>query len=348
MAIREIEPLEGNQKLRLLQQCPAPRRFWFKFCYTEHERQRKIEFTILFRALKVYQKITCVVLSGPPAAHEKPALSALVAMESIRSLGLIGWSEEDCHFLLSYTTPLLYRLGLACITPSALSLSETITTPERADCDIPAKNSVLHFRLKELPVFATLGDFDLRQTPPLESLSELQATLERLNLDFEQSERFETGRFALDHPLEISNLTNLKVLTLDGGHDRNQVLPIQFFSQRSLRNLSNLRFLDIGYCSVAFVGFLDFANWFFASRKDAWLSIRLFFGEWSPLELQRALAYKDSLTAKGRDVAFHLFEGREEAEWTSLSFFDQLVDDADVFMGLYEVQKEKGGEVEDF
>ncbi|KAH8924187.1 hypothetical protein BT69DRAFT_1349644 [Atractiella rhizophila] len=102
----------------------------------------------------------------------------------------------------------------------------------------------------------------------------------------------------LPTPLDLSHLTCLTELILDGGEETSNLVSPPFFS--SLMNATGIELIILQYCVVDSSDFPDFIRWFFgdwrvrgAKKRDRVngkaigrdLEVRLFFGEWSKEEI---------------------------------------------------------------
>ncbi|KAH8924181.1 hypothetical protein BT69DRAFT_1280869 [Atractiella rhizophila] len=102
----------------------------------------------------------------------------------------------------------------------------------------------------------------------------------------------------LPTPLDLSHLTHLTTLFLNGGEETSNLVSRQFFS--TLKNATRIHWIALLYCVVYSLDFPDFVRWFYGdwrvrgseerNRVDGngigqHLEVRLFFGEWSEEEI---------------------------------------------------------------
>ncbi|KAH8923707.1 hypothetical protein BT69DRAFT_1333594 [Atractiella rhizophila] len=85
-------------------------------------------------------------------------------------------------------------------------------------------------------------------------------------------------RSILPTPLDLSHLTHLTDLYLNGGTDTSNLVSPRLF--HTLRNAAKIRHIDVRYCEIDGEGFQDFIRWFFGSRGRN-LCLLLFFGDWT-------------------------------------------------------------------
>ncbi|KAH8927328.1 hypothetical protein BT69DRAFT_822614 [Atractiella rhizophila] len=105
----------------------------------------------------------------------------------------------------------------------------------------------------------------------------------------------------LPTPLDLSHLTHLTELILDGGEETSNLIPRHFFS--TLQNATSIEEITVEYCVVDWSDFPDFIRWFFGDWRVrgieqghrasgngiGWfLHVGLFFGEWLEEDLASA------------------------------------------------------------
>ncbi|KAH8925674.1 hypothetical protein BT69DRAFT_1332000 [Atractiella rhizophila] len=149
--------------------------------------------------------------------------------------------------------------------------------------------SLLYLRLSNLcPLPTSISDYPL---PPL--LEYLEIVLAPFSMDGTTT--------ILSTPLDLSHLSQLTSLSLDGGEETSNLVSRQFFS--TLKNATAINEITLLYCVVDPFDFPDFIRWFFGDwwvrrmeKGDRFdgreiglhLEARSFFGEWSEEEIVNA------------------------------------------------------------
>ncbi|KAH8923435.1 hypothetical protein BT69DRAFT_1281464 [Atractiella rhizophila] len=98
----------------------------------------------------------------------------------------------------------------------------------------------------------------------------------------------------LPTPLDLSHLTQLTTLYLDGGEETSNLVSRRFFS--TLKNATAISRVTLEYCVMEYVDFPDFIHWFFREKGDQvdygktgeYLDVCLFFGDWQEDEIEIA------------------------------------------------------------
>ncbi|KAH8915572.1 hypothetical protein BT69DRAFT_867957 [Atractiella rhizophila] len=150
--------------------------------------------------------------------------------------------------------------------------------------------------------------------PPL--LEELRVLLAPFSADGKTS--------ILPTPLDLSHLTHLTHLRLDGGEETSNLVSRHFFS--TLKNATVIRTIRLEYCMVDSSDCPDFIRWFFGDwrrrgaekgdrvdgRVIGWhLEVHLFFGEWSEEDITSARTMMEKSTRSKRSGFWVLQEGEE-------------------------------------
>ncbi|KAH8924155.1 hypothetical protein BT69DRAFT_1280809 [Atractiella rhizophila] len=125
-------------------------------------------------------------------------------------------------------------------------------------------------------------------------------------------------------PFDLSHLTQLTELFLDGGEETSNLISREFFS--TLKNATAIYRIILRYCVVSSLDFPDFIRWFFGDwqargadrgdqedggKMDRHLGVRLFFGEWSEEEIAIA---RRTMAKYARTDASGIWEPGEEKE----------------------------------
>ncbi|KAH8927340.1 hypothetical protein BT69DRAFT_1294185 [Atractiella rhizophila] len=156
--------------------------------------------------------------------------------------------------------------------------------------------------LPSLSLPHTLKDLTLSHMCPLPSSMldyPLPPLLEYLTINLAPFPFSADGKTSiLPTPLDLSHLTHLTYLMLNGGEETANLVSRQFFS--TLKNATAIRVISLAYCVVDSFDCPDFIHWFFGDwrvrggekgdcvngKAIGWdLKVRLFFGEWSEEEI---------------------------------------------------------------
>ncbi|KAH8924177.1 hypothetical protein BT69DRAFT_1280855 [Atractiella rhizophila] len=135
------------------------------------------------------------------------------------------------------------------------------------------------------PLPSSISNYPL---PPL--LKHLEIVLAPFSADGKTS--------VLPTPFDVSHLTRLTVLILDGGEETSNLVSHEFF--KTLKNAKAIEKITVKYCVVDSSDCPDFIHWFFGDWQvrgiekglrvygagiGKHLEVRLFFGEWSEVEI---------------------------------------------------------------
>ncbi|KAH8915580.1 hypothetical protein BT69DRAFT_1288648, partial [Atractiella rhizophila] len=133
------------------------------------------------------------------------------------------------------------------------------------------------------PLPSSISDYRL---PPL--LEDLTVVLASFSANVKTS--------ILLSPFDLSHLTHLTYLILDGGEETSNLVSREFFS--TLKNAKWICRIELRFCVMYSSDFPDFIRWFFGDWRvrgiEQWvdrkaigrhLEVRLFFGEWSEDEI---------------------------------------------------------------
>ncbi|KAH8918934.1 hypothetical protein BT69DRAFT_1285270 [Atractiella rhizophila] len=107
----------------------------------------------------------------------------------------------------------------------------------------------------------------------------------------------------LPPPLDLTHLTHLTILYLDGGEETSNLVHHRFFG--TLRNATAIKSIQLMYCVLDFLDFPDFIRWFFGEDRrvtksdgdglnwdeEKWtigstLKVFLFVAEWDEDEIE--------------------------------------------------------------
>ncbi|KAH8924171.1 hypothetical protein BT69DRAFT_1280840 [Atractiella rhizophila] len=208
------------------------------------------------------------------------------------------WRKEEIENFMQRMDDRIRRLTVRDVEdcPASASPSEGLHLPSRLEYLRLHK----YPPLPSLPLPHTLKCLELSNMCPLpSSISEypLPPILNILWIDLAPFSA-DVKTSILLTPLDLSHLTCLTQLFLDGGDEKSNLVPREFFS--TLKNATGIFWITLRYCVVSSFDFPDFIRCFFGDwqergaekgdRKDGQrmgddLEVRLFFGEWSEEEI---------------------------------------------------------------
>ncbi|KAH8923734.1 hypothetical protein BT69DRAFT_1281223 [Atractiella rhizophila] len=268
--------------------------------------------------------------------NEEEAKIVLHAIEGLRRLdyvnfggrGLRRWKREEVESFMRRTG---HRITSFC----AFDVEDSIPS---ASPDLQLSSALKRLALQAYPPLPSLSFpqtltllrlSDMCPLPPSVSGSCLPPLLE--HLDIALAPYSPDGKISvLLTPLDLSHLEHLTHLELDGGHDTSNLVFPQFF--HTLRNAIGISYIDVRYCVVdwEFIGvvFSDFIRWFFGdrgkievwdtleeaerSRRDRYLKVQPFFGEWLEEEICEASSTLREFGVSGEDEHRWVREGGAE------------------------------------
>ncbi|KAH8915471.1 hypothetical protein BT69DRAFT_1356574 [Atractiella rhizophila] len=229
------------------------------------------------------------------------AIEGLKRVDAVtfRKKGLRKWRREEVENFMQRMGNRIKRLEAYDVEDSAAPASSGLPLPpglESLDLDkypplasFSFLRTLRHLHLSHLcPLPHSIMDYPL---PPL--LDYLRIELAPFSADGKTS--------ILPIPLDLSHLTQLTKLVLDGGEETSNMVPRRFFS--TLRNATAIWCIRVKYCVVDALHFPDFIRWFFGDwrvrgtmrgdRVDGkamgwYLDLVLFFGEWRDEQILNA------------------------------------------------------------
>ncbi|KAH8925845.1 hypothetical protein BT69DRAFT_1348457 [Atractiella rhizophila] len=319
------EKLETLKKLEKLLNFPFPMRLWQSYKFTWEDANQKVNPVELFGYVRTFQKLVSrVELWCPPRKSEpQDILHGLAEYTTLESLILRSWSQQALLNFLEHTHSWhkLKYIDLDANPSTSPSIDECVMKAGKwnynslplAQAWRPA--SLYWFSLRNFhitPLLLIMLDapnlFHLQLDscfPEVLDLSTPRPFIITLRLWFQKSEWFRGNSFwdfQLETPLDISNFRGLFELSIDGGHQNSNLIPLDFFACPQLRKIKHLR---VQYCTVQATGFTDLIRTF--SRQNGSIHCDLFYGDWGPADLALAqTVVKESL---GHGAYFHLEEG---------------------------------------
>ncbi|KAH8925632.1 hypothetical protein BT69DRAFT_1097652 [Atractiella rhizophila] len=207
------------------------------------------------------------------------------------------WKKEEIENFVRRMGDRIRRLNVYDVEESPASASEGIRLSSQLEYLVldkypPVSSLSLPHTLKRLqlsnmcPLPSSISDYPL---PPL--LEHVEIELAPFSTNGKPT--------ILPTPLDLSHLTHLTQLILDGGEETSNLVSRQFFS--TIKNATAIYHIRLCYCVVDSSDFPDFIRWFFGDWRvrgiekghlgdgekiGKHLEVRLFFGEWSQEEIE--------------------------------------------------------------
>ncbi|KAH8922152.1 hypothetical protein BT69DRAFT_1282502 [Atractiella rhizophila] len=238
----------------------------------------------LWDRLLLYENISVgmaqEVITGSPNAREvgvcafwndeevKSVLDAIERLKrvddiSFRTWGSRKWRKEEIENFMQRMGDRIRRLEVLDVEDSPAAASEGLHLSSRLEhLDLYKYPPLLSLSLP-----STLKCLKLSNICPLpSSISESLLPPLLHNLTLVLAPCSVTGRTSiLPTPFDLSHLTRLNELILDGGEETSNVVFRKFFS--TIKNAKAIRVITLKYCAVDSVDFPDFIHWFFGNWR---------------------------------------------------------------------------------
>ncbi|KAH8925445.1 hypothetical protein BT69DRAFT_1279673 [Atractiella rhizophila] len=230
----------------------------------------------------------------------KVVLNAMAGLKRVDGVifgkGSRRWRTEEVENFVQRTGDRITLLQAYNVEDSAPSASAGLSLPPALEyLDLQLYPALPPFSLPN--TLKTLILSKICPLPPSFSDHPLPPLLEVLAIELVP---FSSGRKTsiLPNPLDLSHLTYLVQLILDGGEETSNLISRNFFS--TLKNARAISDITLRYCVVDSFSFPDFIHWFFGdwqvrgakkedqvdgNRMGKILVVCLFFGEWHPEEV---------------------------------------------------------------
>ncbi|KAH8930273.1 hypothetical protein BT69DRAFT_1328075 [Atractiella rhizophila] len=290
-------PRSIEKKLARLKLYPDAGRLW-----RTHEFAEASSVAMVKRLLAGSPNLTCVEIDA--FWDEEEAKIALNAIQGLKNLEVVSfgpkgarkWTNGEVEtFMLEMGSRI--RHFSVCEVVDQSPASSTLS----ASAGLQLFPGLVSLMLQRYPLFSplsfphTLLDLTLSHMcplPPSISSTPLPPLLNRLDLSLAPYGKTSV----LSTPLDLSHLSNLTLLLLDGGGETSNLVSPQLF--RTLRNAKSIEVIDVRCCVVEWLGFPQYIRWFFGDRgkmdvdaeqnvadkkiqtREVMLRVLLFFGEW--------------------------------------------------------------------
>ncbi|KAH8927316.1 hypothetical protein BT69DRAFT_821658 [Atractiella rhizophila] len=288
------EPGAVMEKYKRLKRYPSAGRLWDSLWLTE-----SMDVEMVKEVIAGSPNVTEVMMYAFWSEEEaKIVLNAIEGLKRVDDVtfarwGSRKWRKEEIENFVRRMGDRIRRLKVYDVEDSPVSASADLHLSSRLEylilyecpplSSLSLPHPVKHLALCNMcPLPSSISDYPL---PPL--LFYLQIVLAPFSTDGKAS--------ILPTPLDLSHLTHLSHLFLDGGEETSNLVSPALFS--TLTNAKAIRAIILQYCVVDSFDFSDFVHWFFGDwrvRGGDWvdrqavvvrLEVRLFFGEWSEEEI---------------------------------------------------------------
>ncbi|KAH8918087.1 hypothetical protein BT69DRAFT_605898 [Atractiella rhizophila] len=288
------EPASAKQAYERLKVYPGAGRLWDELWFDEN-----ISVEMVKEVIRGSPNVTAVDVGA--FWNEEEAETILRAVEGLRHVynitfreGSRKWRKEEVEnfsWRMGYRIRWLRAYGVvASVSPGLL------LTPALEYLDLEK-----YPPLQRLFLPQNLDTLILSNLCPLPStISDRPLPLLLDHLRIELAPFFPSGNTSiLPTPLDLSYLTRLTWLHLDGGEETSNLVSRRLFS--TLKNAKAIYKIKVAYCGLDSSDFPDFIRWFFADQRISSamkkfggmemgynLDVVLFFGEWHEEEIRNA------------------------------------------------------------
>ncbi|KAH8919524.1 hypothetical protein BT69DRAFT_487894 [Atractiella rhizophila] len=246
----------------------------------------------------------------------KMVLDAIVSLKKVKEVSFDYWGENwGRKWNNAEVESFTQRMGDGITKLSASGVKDSSSTSsadsQSLSVGLQLSPNLISLYLYDYPPLPSLSlpqglrHLDLSvlcPLPPSISSSPLPSLLKRLLIHLESY--WANGTISmLPSSLDLSHLTQLTFLSLDGGAETSNLVSYKFFN--TLKTATVIENISIWYCVVESPGFPEFISWFFGdrglkteadedesvkgnSRIGRALSVCLFFGEWDEEDMRIA------------------------------------------------------------